>query len=172
MNALTTLLISSSWYLPDLFCLLWGKPDSEAWCLIIHPNSCLIVTCCVLISSWVSGVMTDLEIQWIPLSAHISDLAFSDIMLLYLKQNSCWLFGEDIAPGFRKKCWFDFELMNDEFVLWWCISFTLRSGASEYHYETQVARLSCFTLIEKAHLKPRATLGENAQSTHSTNKSN
>lgn len=48
----------------------------------------------------------------------------------------------------------------------------LRSGASEYHYETQVARLSCFTLIEKPHLKPRSTLGPNAQSTHSTNKSN
>lgn len=46
--------------------------------------------------------MTDLEIQGMLLSAHISDLAFSDTMLLYLKQNSRWLFGEDIAPGFRR----------------------------------------------------------------------
>jgi len=52
------------------------------------------------------------------------------------------------------------------------IRFTLRRKVSEDHYETHLARLSCFTLIEKSHLTSSPTSGQNAQSAQSTNKSN
>ena len=43
------------------------------------------------------------------------------------------------------------------------IRVTLRREVSEGHYETQLARLSCFTLIEKSHLTSSPTPGQNAE---------